>query len=575
MRTTRITSFRPRSCSARVVLLLAAAAAAAALGSCAKPPIPTEPRQPREIAAPDYLKDTVGEVARLSGREPVPVQGYGFVTGLDGTGTKVVPPGVRQQILDIMRRRKVEKPEEILTNPDNAVVTVVGYLTPGIAKGERFDLEVRTVPNTETTSLEGGFLLEGDLTRVVSARGVETRGESLALGRGSVFVSPFGGKDGKATGDPRVGRILGGGKAIKTRHFKLVLLSPSVRTADQIVRLVNARFPGAAKSTQDPGQIDLAVPRDFESDKPHFLDLVGALYMRETSDVRDQRIAMLIDALRTGKDLDTVSTCLESFGSAVVPRLYPLADEPGESVRFYVGRTLARLQDARAVSVLERIVKDNASEFQESAVVALGQLRTGLGLGLLNRALNAPSARVRVAAWLASERLAPGTFGAQTFPDKFTLSLVPTTAEPFVYIARTLRPRIAIFGDVKVRPPVLAETHRVTANAVADAQKVQLTSRRRGETLRAESTLDLKAVIARIARPIVTKGATEAQLDAVDTANLPGLDLGYSDVVGLVNEFSRKNALTGSLMLEPLQYQIGGDRPTARPISDAPPSPQS
>ena len=95
------------------------------------------------------------------------MQGLGFVTGLDGTGTKALAPGIRQQILDIMRRNKVEHPEEIVESPDTAVVMVSGRLAPGIGQGELFDLEVRAIPSTEATSLEGGFLLECDLTRVV------------------------------------------------------------------------------------------------------------------------------------------------------------------------------------------------------------------------------------------------------------------------------------------------------------------------------------------------------------------------------------------------------------------------
>jgi len=66
--------------------------------------------------------------------------------------------------------------------------------------------------------------------------------------------------------------------------------------------------------------------------------------------------------------------------------------------------------------------------------------------------------------------------------------------------------------------------------------------------------------------------------DSVETLALPiavgdiqsdvqGLDLGYSDVVGLLHAMSRKGALTGPIVLQPLEYRITGDRPTARPIS--------
>ena len=136
---------------------------------------------------------------------------------------------------------------------------------------------------------------------------------------------------------------------------------------------------------------------------------------------------------------------------------------------------------------------DNKSEFQELAVESMGRLRSGVGLGVLSRALNAKSARVRVAAWQAMARLAPRTFISRVFPDKFSLSLVSTTGEPFVYVSRTLRPEVAIFGDVSIRPPALVETRRVTATA----------------------------------------------------------------------------ALTAPVVLQPLKFRIGGDRPVARPIGES------
>ena len=543
---------------APAVLGLVAAALVALGASCGKPSKPSEPRTPRDIQAPPYLKDTVGELARVAGREELPVQGYGFVTGLDGTGTKAMPPGIRQQILEMMRRNKVDKAEEIITSPDTAVVTVSGRLPLGIGKGELFDLEVRAIPTTQTTSLDGGFLLECDLAYMTTDRGVQQHTERLALGRGAIFVSPFAPEgDAKKTSDPRVGRVLAGGKVLKTRQFLLVLLEPSMRTADQIVRLVNARFPDAAKATQDPGRIDLETPREFADDKAHFLDLVGALYLRETPDARDQRLQLLADTLLAGKDMDRAALCLESFGAPAASRLRQLAKSESPAVRFYVGRTLANLQDALAVHVLDSIVMDDGSEFQEGAVEALGRLRSGVGLGVLGRALNAKSTRVRVAAWKAMSRLAPRTFVARTFQDKFTLSLVVTRGEPFVYVSRTLKPEIALFGAVKVLPPVLGETPRVTATAVAGAQTVKLFSRRHGADLRVEAPLDLKGLIEKMAGPT----------DLEKSAQPQGLDLGYSDVVGLVYEMSRKHALSAPVVLQPLGIRVPGDRPVARPIN--------
>jgi len=545
-----------------------AVAALVVLGiACGEKPKASEPRIPREVQVPEYLRDTVGEIARFSGREGVPVQGYGFVTGLDGTGTKVVPPGIRQQILDMMRRHKVSGAEEVLSSPDNAVVMVVGTMRPGLAKGEVFDLEVHAISTTETTSLEGGFLLECDLARVVASRGVEAKSEVLATGRGSIFVSPFATEaKGKETVDPRAGRILAGGRSSRTRHFRLVLLSPSVRIVDQVVRLVNARFPNTAKGSEDPSRVDLAVPAEYQDDNVHFLDLVGGIYLRESPDARDQRVKVLVEAMKGGKDLDRVAICLEAMGAGVVPHLRALATHENEAVRFYVGCAFANLQDAQAVSVLEPIALNDASEFQESAVEALGRLKSGIGLGVLGRALNAKSSRVRVAAWQAMTRIAPRMFVAEAFKDKFRLSVIGTKSEPFVYVSRTLKPQIVIFGDVTLRPPLVVETRRILASAQENGKAVTLISRWHGKDYRVQSTLALKDLISKLAMPFVPLSPEGVPVAAEGPPQ--GLDLGYSDVVGLLYELSRKKSLGAPLMLQPLQYRTTGDRMMTRPIGE-------
>jgi len=561
MRLTGKPTVGPRAvvCACRLMLVVAAGVVLALGPGCTRPPEPTPPREPRAVEVPEYLTDTVGEIARFAGREPLIVQGFGFVTGLDGTGTTVVPPGIRRQILGVMHRNKVPDPEQILSSRDTAVVSVFGQVPPGARTGERFDVAVRVVPGTETTSLEGGFVLPCELRRVRMSRGVESRSEILAIGKGGIFVSPFTEVDQPpAPVGPTTGRILAGGQALKEREFRLVLVTPSVRTADQVVRLINARFPGAAKGTRDPSRIDLAVPAEFQDDKARFLDLVGALYMREMPGARDRRVRLLLDTLAQGEDPNRVALCLEAFGAAVAPYLYPLGESPNQAVRFYAGRTLAHLQDARCVHVLEPLALDDASPWQEEAVRALGRLRSGLGLGVLSRALDVKSARVRLAAWQAMARLTPRSFLVRRFEGKFDLFAVATRAAPFIYVARTLEPEIAIFGDVRVRPPVLAEIRRVTATVREGESALTLIARRYERDLRVKAGLTARALIETMAGPIT------AENDSSNT--VIGLDLGYSDVVGLLHELDRKGALTGPVVLQPLEYRVLRPQPEARPI---------
>jgi len=549
---------------ARLALALAAAGAAALLAGCLpRREEPSTPTPPRDVSVPEYLEDTIGEIARFAGREPLIVQGYGFVTGLDGTGTTAAPPGIRRRVLDMMRRNRVAEPERLLASRDTAVVSVFGRIPPGARKGERFDLGVRSIPGTETTSLAGGFVLECDLHRVRAARGVEARSEPLAAGRGSIFVSPFleVEEEGSTGAAALQGRILAGGRTLRPRQFRLVLLVPSVRTADQVVRLINARFPDAAKGARDASRVDLTVPGAFRDDKARFLELVGLLYMRETPAARQQRVRLLLETLRNHEDMDRAALCLEAFGASVAPRLYPLGESSDPAVRFYAGRILAHLQDARAVHVLEPIATDDASEYQEQAVQALGRLRSGLGLGVLSRTLHARSVRVRVAAWQAMADLAPRTFRVRTFEGKFDLDVVATEADPFVYVSRTGRAEIAVFGRVTVRPPVLAETRRVTATARPEEGRLHLIRRRHEHDIHLEVDPTVRSLVETLAEVI--------HGDEENPQRVTGLGLGYGDVVGLLHQLDRKKALSGPIVLQPLQYRVLGPRPHLRPIRPA------
>ena len=270
-------------------------------------------------------------------------------------------------------------------------------------------------------------------------------------------------------------------------------------------------------------------------------------------------MALLVESLKEVKDADRISLGLEAFGKAVLPKLKPLVGDPSPTVRFNVGRILARLQDAEAVHVLEPLALDDAYEYQEAAVKALGELASGNGLGVLGRALDSRNNRVRIAAWKAMMRLSPKAFAQTMFREKFLMTVVSTHGDPFIYFSRTEKPHVAVFGDVRVKPPVIVETRRAMASAVAESETLVLMSRRHETDLKVESSLEIKAAIEKMAGPF--------GLDKHPTPQ--GLNLGYSDVVGIVSEMAKKGALTGPIVLQPLEIEGPSQRAPSRPIEES------
>ena len=116
----------------------------------------------------------IGDYVTVTGLNLITLQGVGLVTGLPGTGSDPPPSPFRTTLYRDMKRRGVSKPNRILKDRSTALVIVRAYLPPLIKKRERFDVEVRVPGDSETTSLNGGWLMETYLSEqaIVPGQGV-------------------------------------------------------------------------------------------------------------------------------------------------------------------------------------------------------------------------------------------------------------------------------------------------------------------------------------------------------------------------------------------------------------------
>jgi hypothetical protein len=538
----------------------------------------------KSATAPADRKGTVGELAIVSGTEPILVQGYSIVTGLKGTGGTVLPQSLREDMIKELARHGIREPEKVLSDPDNAVVNVVGLIPPGAAKGERFDVALAPAPGTDTASLEGGYLLQTDLVSPEDRRGTSYNGAVLAEGKGPVFVSPFLLPSDKPTavpagglrpisraetadnvpsgagsaaaptpapaaglgtkGDPRLGRVLGGGRNSAARTLVLQLIDPSARAADQIIRQVNARFPDAAKGRLDPSVITLRIPNSYTHDKIRFVYVVGSIYLSDNPAQRDVRVRQLVGQLRNPAERDNAAYALEAFGKAGVSLLEPLRNDPDPAVRFYAARTLTYVGALDAAATLEQFVGDDTSPFQEQAVRVLGEIAGG-GKGPLLAAFDARNPNVRIAAYLTLARVSPGLLPSVHIEDKMEVALVPSKGEPFVFVARQLKPRIVLFGNVEIKPPLIVDTPRYLVTVSEGGSKATLISKSLGGRHAIEASLSVADIVAAMAGPVNS---------TPESPEPKGLDLAYSDIVGFLDRAHTEGAMNAPIVLEPVQF---------------------
>ncbi len=102
----------------------------------------------------------VGDLTGTWGFNYQKLEGIALVTGLANTGSDPPPSPQRQGLMAEMQSHEVDSPNQVLASMETAMVIVRGYIPPGCQKGDKFDIEVRIAPRTETSSLRGGWLMQ-------------------------------------------------------------------------------------------------------------------------------------------------------------------------------------------------------------------------------------------------------------------------------------------------------------------------------------------------------------------------------------------------------------------------------
>jgi flagellar basal body P-ring protein FlgI len=397
---------------------------------------------------------TIGDITAVSGTEGIAVQGYGLVVGLAGTGSNPPPSHARNVVLHEMQRREVPNPEALLRSPQTAMVTVLGVIPPGARKGDRFDVEVRLLPEDQATSLRGGWLLETALYEVAAFQGIGTlHGERLATAVGPVLVS---------TDSPegeRSGRISGGGHCQLHREFQLLTGNRyrSARYTIEIARRINERFPVAGPGSKplaeakNDAQVELRVPPIYRHHPARFLAVVRAIPLwsqNHTDAAVQERLKQLGQELRDPGRAPGAALALESIGKRSIPVLKKALDDPSPDVRFFAAESLAYLGDPVAAGPLAetaRLIPD----YRAHALTALAILdEAAARLQLRNLLGEDGEPELRYGAFKAlrtQDQTSPDMRG-QLLGNYISLHVVDVPGRPLIHVTTRGVPEIVIFG---------------------------------------------------------------------------------------------------------------------------------
>jgi hypothetical protein len=437
----------------------------------------------------------VGDYTTFTGLHRVVLEGVGLVVGLNGTGGDPPPSTYREALVDDMRRRNIREWKEIIRSPDTALVVVRAYLPPLIAKGDKFDVDIRIPGDTGATSLNGGRLMETILseTALVPGQGV-MKGHVVAKARGPIMLSPEEGESEDLAGVLKRGRVLGGGVSLIDRDMALYVRS-NFRTYRNITRLadkIGQRFYAydqyglrepLAKAQTDQ-RILLKVHPKYKHNYPRFLQVIQNIAFRETAVSRRVRLQRLEHDLMQPEKAQRAALRLEAIGDEAIAVLKSGLKSKDLECRFHAAHALSYLEDSAGVDVLKEAAQQERAfrVFAYASLSILDDPEAHMALrDLMNVRVDADgkttdSAETRYGAFRALwtlDRNDPFIAG-EHLRKEFWLHPLETTGDPMVHITNRKRAEVVLFG---------ADQEFITPMAVRAGNHILVTSRPGSETI--------------------------------------------------------------------------------------------
>lgn len=516
----------------------------------------------KRAETPLKVEETVSNLAYIVNGQDLQLEGVGLVTGLDRTGMDPPPSFYREKLIEEMRRFQIESPNKVLTDPNVSMVIVRMKVPTGTTAIDRLDVEIEVPPACGTTSLAGGYLVQTRLRQVMKGADRVHEGSDVAFAGGPVMIG-----NEKRPNDPKVGRVLGGGRVVKDIPFNLILKENrrSGRNAALLEKIVNQRFhetgsakqEGAAHAKTDQ-YLTLKVPRVYHHNPGRFFEVVRRLPVVENPALRAARQEMWAKDLMDPSKAGIAALSLEGLGPTAIEALKGGLISPHPQVRFFAAEALSYLNDATGVDVLgDTVVK--WAEFRVYALAALAATDQQASHTKLRKLMDCPEIPVRYGAFNALRTLdendgALGRVGVMDAPppdpneedmepmalalsrakkrraaeDPFKLYLVECDGPPLLHVTQSHRCEIVLFGrGQKLLTPVVLGSGPLLLNASTDDESLAISKIVPGQfgakEQKVNSSLDLGEVLRRLAN----MGATYPEIVAVmvqasSHKNLPG-----------------------------------------------------
>ena len=431
---------------------------------------PFDPYEMPPFDHDDGRPKLIGDCAFVGGLDIIPVQGYGLVVDLPGTGGEDFGSIAYQMVYDDMNRMGVTGIRALLARPDTAVVEVIGYVRPGVQSGARLDVQVSLPENSQTRSLHGGRLMHPTrlIERMFAPDGGVHTGDPRAIAAGPVMVDDMMATETNNPDGLKKGTILSGAEVKKTRDLSLVLPGEekSLIMTDRIAKAVNQRFllptgvQRGVATAQNDVLILLKVHPSYTNDISRYVRVIQSIAVNESPARQARRIERLAEELLEPRTSQHAAFQLEGIGRAGIPPLQRALRSSDMEVRFHAATSLAYLGDGTSAKILAEIVQAEPA-FRVFALNALSVMKNDLDAEYhLQELLHVPDGEVRYGAFRALKSRNPmdqtirGELLGDSMRGQFSYHGINSQAPPMVHMTAQRHPEIVLFGtNIFLRQP--------------------------------------------------------------------------------------------------------------------------
>ena len=401
----------------------------------------------------------IASVCKMAGLQGEKIEGIALLTQLNSTGSSAKPGEIRRRLERELERLDLDTDtNDLIKSKDTEIVLCRSFLPPGVRKGDRIDLQIQALRDTEATTLENGFAIHTRLHDTAKLGNTVKEGHLKAVGIGRVITDAAFEANRDETGKLN-GVILGGGRANVDRNLTLLMRkgSGSVRTATQISGALNKRFTistsGGLKNVAEAKTdqvVVLKIPDQYRHSVGRYAQVVSNLAFAEDAQALVNRLDFLEQKMKDPVSAGLAAVRLEGIGKQAAPALIRSLQNHQLPIRFYAAQALAYIGKDDGVSVLrEAAIAEPAFRWQ--ALTALATLDNGQSEQTLIELLSENNDETRYGAFRALRLQNPShpVVQSQWLADDHHLCIIDNPSEPLLHFAQRERAEILIFNNAQ------------------------------------------------------------------------------------------------------------------------------